>query len=124
MAIGDAWAEGSYATSSFAVGAWLIGAPPILPGMDITPSQAMAIALKNQGFTGALSDLQLQWLVSLGFVVGTVTDRWIAMLNDASIPDGGFAERLVFFYETELGLTPGTSGKAINELKRDYWLTQ
>jgi len=86
---------------------------------DTTPSQALTANLTGLGFTGGIADLQLQWLESKGFETGSLTDRWISMMDDRSIAAGGFNERKKAFYETVAG---SSSNLSINELRKSYWV--
>lgn len=94
--------------------------PTFIPSADVTPTEAMVNYLRAQGFTGGAADLQLQWLVDLGFTTGSVSDRWKAMMDGDAIAPGGVSNRKRAFYEAVVGASPFAS---INELKRAYWLS-
>lgn len=87
--------------------------------VDSTSTQAMVDHLISLGFTGGIADLQMQWLESLGFSIGSLNDRWKAMMDAEPIAADGMSERKRAFYETLVGSSPNLS---TNELKRAYWL--
>lgn len=87
--------------------------------LNITVNQAIFDALTDLGFTGAVSEMQLQWLNSLGFTSGSINDRWKQLLDSQNIPDGGMAERQKQHYEAQAGV----SGLGLNESKRAFWLS-
>ena len=61
----------------------------------MTRPDAKFTALRNQGFTGSLPDMTLQWLQNGGAVAGTIPDAWMEMLaihgiTDTTISDGWY----------------------------------
>lgn len=86
-------------------------------------NRSMALVMQDKlqslGFVGGLSEMQFQWLGSLGHTAGSLDDRWKLLLDSEAIPDGGMSERQKQHYETQSGV----SGLGLNESKRAFWLT-
>lgn len=87
---------------------------------ELSASDTMAQALRGLGFTGTLQDMQLQWLSSMGYTTGSLSDRWREMLDFEAIVDDGLNTRKLKFYESELL----TSGKSFLETQKDYWASR
>lgn len=82
-----------------------------------TLSDARFDALRNQGFTGATSDMLLQWLQANGATSGAVPDAWAEMLTSQGFPYGHRNDSWYAFLESL-----GYSELDLNSRERNFWL--
>ena len=80
-----------------------------------TKPDAKFDALRGQGFTGSVSDMTLQWLISNGATSSQLSDAWDEMLESKGFgpanPDGWY----------DLLGSLGYTG-SISVRSRDFWL--
>lgn len=68
-------------------------------------------ALRTLGFTGAINDMELAWLQSLGATSGQVNDAWLEVAGA-----GQFNDQVMAYMITE-----GAVGDQFNDVKLDFW---
>ena len=82
-----------------------------------TIMDAKFAALRAQGFTGAMSDMTLQWLQDAGATSNHVADAWLEMLELQGLPISGQRNGLWYAYLGVLGYTG-----SINDRELQFWL--
>jgi hypothetical protein len=84
-----------------------------------TLSDARFDSLRSQGFTGAVSDMVLQWLKFNGATSNQYSDAWKEVLDIIQPPDPGQRNDQWFDWLFINGY--GAPHKQINDMQIDFW---
>lgn len=84
-----------------------------------TLSDARFESLRGQGFTGATSDMLLQWLQANGATAKAVPDAWKEVLDIIRPPDPNHRSDQWFDWLFINGY--GAPNKQINDMEKDFW---
>jgi len=73
--------------------------------------------LLDNGYSGSIADMLMQWLAAQGNSTGGLLDRWKDFLNDAGITAGSVLDRKLQYY-ISLG---ANNSSALNDVELQAW---
>ena len=78
-------------------------------------------ALRNKGYTGAMSDMVLQWLQANGATSGSISDAWKQVLDIIQPPDP--SQRNDQWRDWLIANGYNANGEQMNDMETLFWLS-